>query len=78
MTDAPFYEILWYVAAQGETGLGTNIEVDTGDGTTTNATFSYTFPSGAMHIGTYKITAYIYRWNQSVYEESYTVDVSLP
>ncbi|MYB66667.1 hypothetical protein F4083_13015 [Candidatus Poribacteria bacterium] len=78
MTDAPFYEILWYVAAPGETGLGTNIEVDTGDGTTTNASFSYTFPSGAMHIGTYKITAYIYRWNQSAYEESYTVDVALP
>lgn len=76
MTDAPFYEILWYVAGPGETGLGTNIEVDTGDGTITNATFSYTFPSGAMHTGTYKITAYIYRWNQSVYEESYTVDVS--
>ena len=76
-TDAPYSEIYWYVAAPGETGLGTSYEIDTGDGTTTKARFSYTFPSGAMHTGTYKITAYIYRWNQSIYEESYNVDVSV-
>ena len=76
-TDAPYSEIYWYVAAPGETGLGTQQEIDTGDGTTTKARFSYTFPSGAMHTGTYKITAYIYRSDLSVYEESYTVDVSV-
>ncbi len=76
MTDTPFSEIYWYVAAPGETGLGTNIEVDIGDGTRRNSTFSYTFPGGATQTGTYKITAYIYGENH-VYEESYTVNVSL-
>ena len=76
-TDAPYSEIYWYVAAPGETGLGTQQEIDTGDGTTTKARFSYTFPSGAMHTGTYKITAYVYRSDLSVYWEDYTVDVSV-
>lgn len=76
-TDAPYSEIYWYVAAPGETGFGTQQEIDTGDGTTTKARFSYTFPSGAMHTGTYKITAYIYRSDLSVYWEDYTVDVSV-
>ena len=76
MTDAPYSEVYWYVASPSETGLGTHMETDTGDGTTTEATFSYTFPSGAMHTGTYTITAYIYRLDQSVYQESYTVEVS--
>lgn len=76
-TDAPYSEIYWYVAAPGETGFGTSYEIDTGDGTTTKARFSYTFPSGAMHTGTYKITAYIYRSDLSVYWEDYTVEVSV-
>ena len=76
MTDASYSEVYWYVASPGVDGLGTLQEIDTGDGTTTEATFSYTFPSGAMYTGEYKITAYIYRSDQSVYEESYTVDVS--
>ena len=76
MTDASYSEVYWYVASPGVDGLGTLQEIDTGDGTTTEATFSYTFPSGTMYTGEYKITAYIYRSDQSVYEESYTVDVS--
>lgn len=76
-TDAPYSEIYWYVAPPGEAGLGTYYEIDTGDGSTTEARFSYTFPSGAMHTGTYKITAYIYRSDLSVYWEEYTVDVSV-
>lgn len=76
MTDTPFTKIYWYVAAPGETGYGTSMEVDIGDGTRRNSTFSYTFPGGATQTGTYKITAYIYGENH-VYEESYTVNVSL-
>ncbi len=76
MTDAPYSDVYWYVASPSDTGLGTQMETDTGDGTTTEATFSYTFPSGTMYTGTYTITAYIYRSDQSVYQESYTVEVS--
>ncbi len=56
--------------------LGSNIETDySTDSGSTEASLSYTFPSGSMHTGDYVITAYIYRADQSVYEENYTVTV---
>ncbi|MDE0485108.1 MAG: hypothetical protein OXI67_21235 [Candidatus Poribacteria bacterium] len=56
---------------------GSYIEGDSGDGTTTEATFSYTFPSGAMNTGDFLITAVIARWSDmSEYEETYTATVS--
>ena len=79
ITDAPYYYVYWYVKAPWETSeRGSYIGSDSGDGTTTEATFSYTFPSGAMHTGDFLITAVIYRWSDmSEYEETYTATVSL-
>lgn len=78
-TDAPYSQVYWYVKAPWETSYyGTNVEIDSGDGSTTEASLSYTFPSGAMHTGDFIITAYIYRSDQSVYEETYTVNVTMP
>lgn len=78
ITDGPYSQVYWYVKAPWETTYyGTNVETDSGDGTATTASLNYTFPSGAMHTGDFKITAYIYRHSDlSVYEESYTVTVS--
>ena len=79
ITDTPYSQVYWYVKAPWETSYyGTNVEIDSGDGSTTEASLSYTFPSGAMHTGDFIITAYIYRSDQSVYEETYTVNVTMP
>ena len=78
-TDTPYSQVYWYVKAPWETSYyGTNVEIDNGDGSTTEASLTYTFPSGAMHIGEFIITAYIYQSDQSVYEETYTVNVTMP
>ena len=74
-TSAAYSSVYWYVKAPGDTSaLGTNVEIDYGDGSQTTADLSYTFPSGVS--GSYKITAYVYPQSGSVYQESYTVDVS--
>ena len=74
-TSAPYSSVYWYVKKPGDTSaLGTNVEIDYGDGSKTTADLSYTFPSSVS--GTYKITAYVYPQSGSVYQESYTVDVS--
>ena len=78
ITDGPYSQVYWYVKAPWETtALGTNVETVSGDGTATTATLNYTSPSGAMHTGSFKITAYIYASSGSVSEYSYTVNVSL-
>lgn len=76
-TDSAYYSIDWYVKAPGETSTyGTYQQYDYGDGTSTEASLSYTFPSGAMHTGDFLITAVIYRYSDmSSYEETYTVTV---
>ena len=74
ITDAPYSQVYWYVRAPNDTTYGTNVEVDGGDGKTSKATMRYTFPEDVE--GTYKIIAYIYRWDLSVYELSYSVWVS--
>ncbi len=78
VTDSAYYSIDWYVKSPSETSeRGTYQQYDYGDGTSTEASLSYTFPSGSMHTGDYLITAVIYRYsNMSSYEETYTVNVS--
>ena len=75
-TSSPYSSVYWYVKTPSETGLGTTQEIDQGDGSTTTASFTYTFPTGKK--GDYTITAYMYDSDSSVYEDSYTVSVSLP
>lgn len=79
VTSEPYYDVSWYVLGPSETGdRGTYQTGSSGDGTTTETSFSYTFPSGAMHTGDYLITAVIYRWSDmSSYEESYTITVDM-
>ena len=79
ITDTPFYWVGWYVKAPWDTSeRGTYITGEDGDGTKTESTFSYTYPSGSMHTGDFLITAVIYRWSDmSQYEETYTETVSL-
>ena len=79
ITDTPFYWVGWYVKAPWETSeRGSFITDELGDGTKTESTFSYAFPSGSMHTGDFLITAVIYRWSDmSQYEETYTETVSL-
>ena len=75
VADGPYSQVYWYVKAPGDTGsYGTQVEIDSGDGVTSDASLSYTFPADAA--GEYTITACIYRSDQSVYEESYTVTIS--
>lgn len=74
VADGPYSQVYWYVKAPGDTSsYGTQVEIDNGDGSTSEASLSYTFPSGVT--GEHTITAYIYRSDLSVYEESYTVTV---
>ncbi len=72
------YSATWYIAGPGETGRGTHIESDGGDGTATTASLTYTFPSGVS--GDYTITALAYKMSDMslMGEVSYTVTVSLP
>jgi len=81
VTDAPYSSVYWYVNtpwdSYTEGNLGEQLEIDSGDGTTTEASLSWTAPSGAMHTGDCVITAYIYRSDSTVYEETYTVTVDM-
>ncbi len=79
VTETPYYWVGWYVKAPWESSdRGTFITDELGDGTKTESTFSYTYPSGSMHTGDFLITAVIYRWSDmSQYEETYTETVSL-
>lgn len=81
VTDMAYSSVYWYVNTPWDSyddgTLGGNVETDTGDGTTNVASLSWTAPSGAMHTGDCVITAYIYRWDNTVYEETYTVTVDM-
>ncbi len=76
-------EPYYWIDLSALTPWGTNESVSTvveggrlGDGTKTEAEFTYTFPSGAMHTGDYQFTARIYRWSDmSEYEITNTITV---
>ncbi len=68
-----YSSIYWYVKSPSESGLGTSVQYVSGDGSSTSASFSYSFPSDAS--GDYVITAYTYLSDGSVIQPSYTVTV---
>ncbi len=75
-TTTAFSQVYWYVAAPGESGLGSYVDMDYGSSSSTTESFTYTFGSDATS-GDYKITAYIYNYSDSsTYEVSHTVSVS--
>lgn len=72
-TSEAYSLVYWYVKPPGDTTTyGNSVETDSGDGSTTTATLSYTLPSG--NGGTYRITAYIY-YSDRIAEETYDVYV---
>lgn len=72
-----YSSVYWYVKTPSDTSAyGTTQEIDVGNGSTTTADFTYTFPSGVS--GDYQIMAYVYGGDNTVYEEKYTVSVSAP
>ena len=78
ITAEPFYDVSWYVHTPGDTSSsGTYLQSNSGDGTSTETSLSYTFPSGAMHTGSYLFRAVIYQWSDMAWygEETYTVSV---
>lgn len=78
----PFGIVYWYVKGSGETGLGTLVYTDYGDGTSESSQFSHTFSSGSTSGEVYEITAYVYPHSnaadQSVDWDSYTLTVWTP
>ena len=68
-----YSSIYLYVKSPSESGLGTSVSYVSGDGSSTSATLSYTFPSDAS--GDYVITAYTYLLDNSIVQPSYTVTV---
>ncbi len=75
-TSSPYSFVYWYLKAPSDTAV-TGQERDVGDGSLTTADFTYTFPSGVS--GNYVFSVYVYDGdNTTIYEESYTVSVSLP
>ena len=73
-TDSPYSSVKWYVKPPGDTSdRGSLVETDTGDGSATTASLSYTFATDAVG-GAYVITAYV-TTPDGVYEVSYTVTI---
>lgn len=81
-TDTPYYKVYWYKKGPGDTS-GSLMDIDYGDGVQRRATMTTGFPwdvddpniPGDENRVYYEITAYVYRWDLSVYTESYQVDV---
>lgn len=78
----PFGTVYWYVKGPGETGFGTLVYTDYGDGTSESSQFSHSFNSGSTSGEEYEITAYVYPVSdaddQSVDWDSYTLGVFTP
>ena len=68
-----FNYVYWYIKSPSQSRLGTNVETDSGYGTSTSASFTWSVPSDAS--GEYVITAYTYLSDNSIVQPSYTVTV---
>lgn len=80
-TSEPYYYVSWYVKTPWDTNeTGTYIEGDSGNGTLTEASVTYSFPSGVMNTGDFLFTASISRWTDMSWygDETHTVSVSNP
>ncbi len=77
-TNPPYYYVMWYVKAPSDTSeKGTLVETDSGNTRLTEASLSYTFPTGVA--GEYTITAVVHEGaDVSTRELSYNVSVTLP
>ena len=75
-SSVPYDSVVWQVRTPSNTGnIVPTVETDTGDGTATDASMSYTFPTGVT--GTYTIMAYVWYSDLSARGLSYDVTVTL-
>lgn len=77
-TDTPYDTIYWYVKAPGDTSADGSLEAVTfGDGVTRKSTMTTDFRDvvDGNNWAWHEITAYVYRWDQTVYSTSYLVGV---
>ena len=70
-SNLPYDSVWWYVRSPSESGYGTNVSTEYGDGSKLSSTFSWTAPETT---GTYTITAYVYYTN-TIIEQSYDITV---
>ncbi len=76
VTSEAYYDVTWYVHTPWDTSSsGTYQDYTYGGGASTEASLSYTFPSGAMHTGDFVFRAVIYNSDMSSYEETYSITV---
>lgn len=66
-----YYAVYWYVKGPDQTGYGTLMSTDMGDGSKMSSTFSWTAPHTT---GTYQITAHVY-FNDTILESNYYISV---
>ena len=74
-----YHEVYWYVKEPGDfSAFGTLVETDTGDGGAKHATMTYNKflaedDDPDSTVAYYEITAYVYKWDLSVYWDSYLI-----
>ena len=74
----PYTTVRWYVKGPDETGLGTLVDTQYGDGTSTVSYFSHTFESGSTSGEEYEIYASVWAAHAQYTTASYTVRVWTP
>lgn len=67
-----FHTVYWYVKGPDQTGYGTLMNTDSGNGSNKNSLFSFSAPHT---VGTYTITAHVY-FTDTILDFSYDVYVS--
>ena len=83
-TEGPYHSVYWYVRGPEDERERLVGDPVFGDGVTRKSTMTTSFPEdvddpnkpGDQKAVWYKITAYVYRWDQSVYTKSYPVWVN--
>ena len=69
--NTPYYAVYWYVKGPDETGYGTLMSTDMGDGSKMSSTFSWTAPH---KVGSYQLTAHVY-FTDTILDSTYYISV---
>lgn len=69
--NTPYYAVYWYVKGPDQTGYGTLMSTDMGDGSRMSSTFSWTAPH---KVGTYQLTAHVY-FTDAITDSTYYISV---
>lgn len=71
----PYLYVYWYVKGPNETGYGTLVKKDQGNGTSKVSNFDYTFSSGSTSGDEYVVTAHVTAAHGQSVTDQYTVTV---